>query len=584
MKQTTVQIFFLSVLMLYSITAVAQKSWIDSVRRVAATQKPDTNKVWTLGAMSNYYAFNDPDSGILCAKQALALAEKLQFNKGIFWSIVSLNHSLYVSGNYTEELEYALKALPIAQKLNDRYAIGWSNGMICDSYLSLGDYHTAMKYIRVIMKNIEEYYPAELFSGYAAIVPVYIGLQKYDSALICAKKSIELLKADTLLYKGNSSESKYSRNQVYLFLGEAFEANAIYDSALFYYRRSIPISKELNTRIFLIDAYNGVAKSHKEKGAFDSAIWYAKNVLAERLSNTYPAGKLKATMLLSDIYEFQKNADSSLRYLRMTVNLKDSVFNREKTTAFQNSISKEKEKQKEIKAATAALSNRYVMYSSIALSIIMLIVAGIFIRNRRIKQLQNIRNSIADDLHDDIGSVLSSISIMNELAKERSPEALPLLASIGENTATIQENMSDIVWAIKAENDGFESVLQRMNQFASEILDAKNIELDFASDASLSTTRLTMEQRKNFYLLFKEIVNNAAKYSCAKKVTVSITRKDHMVEMNIKDDGNGFDETKVHNGNGMSSLKKRAAELKAQFKFDSKINEGSTMQLKFKIT
>ena len=89
------------------------------------------------------------------------------------------------------------------------------------------------------------------------------------------------------------------------------------------------------------------------------------------------------------------------------------------------------------------------------------------------------RNSIADDLHDDIGSTLSSISIMSELAKAKSPEALSLLASIGESTITIQENMSDIVWAIKSENDRFENVLQRMNQFASEILDAKNIELGF---------------------------------------------------------------------------------------------------------
>src|SRR4029453_6102299 len=101
MKQATLHTFFLSMLMLYSATALTQNNWIDSVRKVAATQKPDTNRVWTLKAMSDYYAFNDPDSGVLCAKQALALSEKLQFDKGIFWSIVSMDHSLYVLGNYT---------------------------------------------------------------------------------------------------------------------------------------------------------------------------------------------------------------------------------------------------------------------------------------------------------------------------------------------------------------------------------------------------------------------------------------------------------------------------------------------------
>jgi two-component system, NarL family, sensor histidine kinase UhpB len=148
----------------------------------------------------------------------------------------------------------------------------------------------------------------------------------------------------------------------------------------------------------------------------------------------------------------------------------------------------------------------------------------------------------------------------------------------------MQENMSDIVWAIKSGNDRFENVLQRMNQFASEILDAKNIELDFKSDPSLSGSKLTMEQRKNFYLFFKEIINNAAKYSDAKMVSVCISQKDHYAEMNIRDDGKGFDTNKIFNGNGMNTLKKRAAELNAYFKIASQINEGTAVQLKFKIT
>ena len=85
-----------------------------------------------------------------------------------------------------------------------------------------------------------------------------------------------------MLYNGNNADSKYAKGQVYLFLGEAFEAKANYDSALFYYRLSIPISDDINTKIYKIDAYNGIAKAYKEKNNPDSAIGYAKKVLDEK--------------------------------------------------------------------------------------------------------------------------------------------------------------------------------------------------------------------------------------------------------------------------------------------------------------
>ncbi|MCC6287812.1 MAG: hypothetical protein IT249_08000, partial [Chitinophagaceae bacterium] len=520
--------------------AYAQNAWLDSLKKAALTQKEDTNKVWTLRSIAEYYVWNDPDSGIIYAKQALSIADKFNNDNCRFWSIQTLHNALHVTGNYTEELDYALKALPIAKRLGDLYSYGWSNGMIADSYISLGDYTSAMKYMGAIMKNIKEHFPNELFSAYSAFVPTYIGLHKYDSAIYSARKGLELLKLQPALYDSNTNNSKASRSLAYLFLGVAFEANNLYDSALYYYRKSIPFSIETELKINALDAYNGIAHVFKEQNLPDSAIWYAKKVLADKVTNAYPAGKLKAANLLADLYENKKIADSSLKYLRIAENLKDNIYSREKTTAFQNALLKDQERQKEIEAATTALKNRYSLYFLIALFIALAIIAAFIIRNRRIRQLQNIRNSIADDLHDDIGSTLSSISIMNELAKEKSPEALPLLTSIGESTAAIQENMSDIVWTVNPNNDHFENLLQRMNIFATEITDAKHIQLVFNSNAALHDIKLTMKQRKNIYLFFKEALNNAAKHSGAKKITVTVGKKENNIEMNITDDGKGF--------------------------------------------
>jgi signal transduction histidine kinase len=124
---------------------------------------------------------------------------------------------------------------------------------------------------------------------------------------------------------------------------------------------------------------------------------------------------------------------------------------------------------------------------------------------------------------------------------------------------------------------------QRMNQYASEIMDVKNIALDFNSDATLSSLKLSMEQRKNIYLFFKEVINNVVKYSDASRVLVSIIKQGRYAEMKICDNGKGFNITEVASGNGMSSLKKRATELKGDFKITSQAKEGTSVELRFKI-
>ena len=104
---------------------------------------------------------------------------------------------------------------------------------------------------------------------------IFGGMHQYDSALIYAKKSYELFKHNPLLNKENDG-SKFIRSGIFTFLGDAFTGKAYYDSALFYYRMSLPFSDEIHMDINKVDAYNGIAKVYKETNNFDSATWYAK--------------------------------------------------------------------------------------------------------------------------------------------------------------------------------------------------------------------------------------------------------------------------------------------------------------------
>lgn len=577
MKTLVRNVILCSLLLGVSLEAYTQNRLSDYVKLKKAailTEKQDTTKVRLLTAVSNAYSFSYPDTALIYAQQAIDLAERINFDRGLLNANRSLIRSLIFSGNYPLALDLGFRAHTLSKRIGNPLDIIFATGNLAQCYFYLGDYSTMLKYDRDIEKIVKEFYPDSIAFIWGDMSKAFEALNEPDSALLYAKECYKVIK-----------RWKYddANGYIYNILGNAFASKGDYDSALYYYKIGAPISIRRSYGIFKIDLYNSIARAYRAKGDLDSALWYSKNVLSDKSRKSYPDGRLKAAHMLADIYESKNRPDSTLKYLRIAIGLKDSLYNREQTIAIQNLAYKELEKQKDIAASELELRNQFKRYFFLAGFVALLIIAGIVLRNARAKQLQNMRNSIADDLHDDIGSTLSSITIMSELAKARSPEASSLLASIGESTASMQENMSDIVWAIKSENDRFENVLRRMNEFATEILEAKNMALDFTNDETLTTSRLSMKQRKNLYLFFKEVINNAAKHSNAKKVSVRVFQEDHHVEMIIKDDGAGFDKQQTFHGNGMTSLKKRGEELNGIFDIQSHPGEGTVVHLKFKV-
>lgn len=199
-------------------------------------------------------------------------------------------------------------------------------------------------------------------------------------------------------------------------------------------------------------------------------------------------------------------------------------------------------------------------------------------------KLQTIRNRIASDLHDEIGSNLSSISIFSEVAREdvKDAEFDNILSKINSYSRESMEAMTDIVWMINSSNDGFENIINRMREFAFELIEAKRISLQFDIDDRLNNFKLNMEERKNFWLIYKEAVNNAVKYSDATILSISMQLVNGYVILVVKDNGHGFDEKRITLGNGLKNMQQRAAFLKGELKIVTGYDKGTTVQLTFK--
>ena len=197
-------------------------------------------------------------------------------------------------------------------------------------------------------------------------------------------------------------------------------------------------------------------------------------------------------------------------------------------------------------------------------------------RIAQLMQLQAIRNKIARDLHDDIGSTLGSISVFSESAKQlleqnNAERAQSMLGKIGDTSREMVDNMSDIVWSVNPKNDTAKYLVERMRVFAGDLVASSEIQLHFNAAQNVEDTKLTMEQRKNIFLIFKETVYNTIKYSGGSNLYIDIKRDHKNVLLVIKDDGNGFDVNnyKSKNGNGIKNMRYRAEEVGAKFNIES---------------
>jgi signal transduction histidine kinase len=208
-------------------------------------------------------------------------------------------------------------------------------------------------------------------------------------------------------------------------------------------------------------------------------------------------------------------------------------------------------------------------------------------RVAQLLKLERVRTRIASDLHDDIGSSLSQIAILSEVARHKSGDngAAEPLRRIADTSRDMVDSMSDIVWAINPQKDHLSDVIHRMRRFAGDTFDSTDIAYRFEFDEATHDVSLGADLRRETYLIFKECVNNIAKHSNADNVNISVNVVGSSLVVTIADDGLGFDVAKTlggesngYGGNGLFNMKKRAERLGGEFAIESTTGAGTTIR------
>jgi len=633
---------------------------IDSLINILQKQKEDTNKVKILNELSKkILALKNIRDSKKYAEDAVQLAEKINFNKGIEEAYKNLGNSYirqgavyYYQGNYPEASKYYLEALRRYEKVNAKKGIANVYRNIGLVYWVQGSYSEALKNHSTSLKLFEELADSvNIAAGYNDLGNVYensgniiealknyqISLHLYDQLgdkekmmnryfnigflhdnqgnypdalknFLSAKKLSEEIGSEEGVAASyvNIGDMYYHQSKTEPQLKEQ-----LLNEALKVYLISFKVYKKLAYNEELAICYNAMGRIYFELKQFSKARQYLNNGLllftnAERNENSGEYYQLPVQYiaenhsLLEKLDSASGNWKGAYTHHKLYIFYKDSLVKEENlnkllktqmeydfgkkadSLKFQQQLSDEKLREQTLLTKGQKKIKNYILTGSILLCIL-----GFFAyknyRTRQKLKLQELRNKIAIDLHDDIGSTLSSISIFSQMAQQESKEAIPLLETIGENSRKMLDAMADIVWTINPENDQFEKIVLRMRSFAFELLGAKKIDFEFNADEDVVKMKLSMDVRKNLYLIFKEATNNLVKYSGADKALFTIKGEKNGLIMLIHDNGKGFDTKQSTNGNGLRNMKKRAEEIGAQFMIDSKPGIGTTIELKLAV-
>lgn len=225
-----------------------------------------------------------------------------------------------------------------------------------------------------------------------------------------------------------------------------------------------------------------------------------------------------------------------------------------------------------------------IVYFTIA---ILMFYAIFRYRLNQIKRLFQLRTQISSDLHDDVGSSISSVNIYNRLLKlkltDKQPELIPLIDKTDLILNDIMEDLSDIVWAINPKNDKLENVFTRIEQQVLSVVYDSGYKVIFEVDAISNKLNLSLNFRKNLYLCLKEAINNTLKFANGNTINIKATIKNKEFTIDYCDDGIGFDFSNTKMGNGVLNIQKRINELGGKCETNSQAGKGVSYKFTFPV-
>ncbi|TCC89252.1 tetratricopeptide repeat protein [Pedobacter frigiditerrae] len=573
---------------------------------------------------SLFLAIGDKDKAINNFFNALKLHELNDNKRGIGETYSNISSVYYLMGKIDDAINYQKTGISIREKINDKPGLVIASMNIGQLYLLKKENVLAKQYLKAAVAHAEQTDNKKLMASAYAGMSTYeiISTKNYQAALQWQTKSIEL---------SEKIDDKQILSRLYVSAGNL--ANNINDSttSISYYNKALALSKSLKNKENISNAYEKLSNFYISKKNFQKAyenykqhILYRDSIIErsnlsriEEVRVKYETEKKdteitklvtserlkqlqieKQNALIAGNILLARQKQSEIELLSKEKQLQDLRLdeqNEKIKTQNLNAINKEQQlrlakteqQAKERELTNEKTTRNLLLGGFILLTLLLFTFFNRYQLKKKLEQqtaLLNIRNNISKDLHDEIGSTLTSINILSKVSQQaidvNADEAKKILGKIASQSKTIQQSMSDIVWSIQPNNEKLKNLFIRMREFATQTLEPLNINLLFDADEELETKSLPIEYRKEILLIYKEALTNICKHADADEVTIRFTKTSkNTAQLNITDNGTWKGET---SGTGLRSMKERALAINGMLTITHELS-GTLLQLLIKL-
>ena len=583
----------------------------DSLTHLLAAQpRPDTLRVQRLNTLAFALRLSDPAAARPLAWQALALARHLRYARGLVEAHFNVGYNARARNQYDSAIYHSRQALTWARRTHNRLTESRALFNLSRSYSEQGDYAAALGPSLdglALTRTLPSRRPELLQLLQAARIEA--GLHEYAEAQANIAAALRLLPA---------APDAFTRGSVYLVVGDVARAQGQWAAAQRAYaqahaayapvttaqgqlplelnlaemqqRLGAPLAARQATQTLLRHLRPGATPEQLAQAGLllartwlparpDSARPYAARALAAaRPAHLRPQAR-EAAQLLAGISDQLGQGHAAYHYQLLASRYADTLSGEDASrrlaaaqaratrsrTQAQVALLQQQAQVRRQQQQLERLQARQQLAGTIGAAALLLLLAGgafWLYRRRQAGRELALRQQLAADLHDDVGSLLTQVSLQSDLLRENTAtpaQTLARLERLSDTSRRAARQMADVVWGLQPTAATLPEVLRHMRDHAHEVLPPAHLAVDFATTPAAEAARPTALVCQTLYLLYKEALHNAVKHAHgATQVTIGLSVEAGQLCLRVADNAPGLAATARPGGQGLPNMRRRA--------------------------